>query len=95
MPSGLKYIIPMPNVNVKREYGYALSSLKYWQRELTFRRKARRPRAETIAQAERRVQTAIHRVCLWRGVLRGQQRRREQSLAHWSAFVVPTEFPNA
>jgi hypothetical protein len=81
--------------NAKRELGYALASLKYWQRELTFRKKARRPRAETIAQAERRVTTAIHRVCFWRGALRAQVRRREQHLAHWRAFVVPTEFERA
>ena len=83
------------NHNAKRELGCALSSLKYWQKELRHRLEARKPRAETIAFAERRVKFAIHRVCFCRGALRAQERRQQQRLAHWSAFVVPTQFAGA
>jgi hypothetical protein len=84
--------IAFTNPNIKRELQYALSSLKYWQRELRFRKIAKAPRTDTIAQAQRRVTTAISRVCFWRGVLRNQHKRQERQLAHWKAFVVPTEF---
>jgi hypothetical protein len=85
-------LVVTTSFNAKREYAYALASLKYWQRELDSRKRARKPRAETIAHAQRRVTTAIHRVYFWRGALRSQQRRCEQHLAHWRAFIVPTEF---
>ncbi len=83
------------NVNAKRELGYALSSLKYWQRELTFRKKARKPSPEAIARVERKVRWAIHRVCFCRGALNAQESRQQWRLAHWSAFVVPTQFAGA
>jgi urease accessory protein UreF len=81
--------------NAQHELSRALSELKYWQRELRFRREARCPRTETIAHGERRVRTAIHWVCHWRGALRSPQRQdvwRRWQLDHWSAFVVPTQF---
>ena len=83
------------NHSAQRELGYALSSLKYWQRELRFRQKARRPSPEAIARVERKVRWAIHRVCFARGALNAQERTRAQRLAHWSAFVVPTQFAGA
>jgi|HubBroStandDraft_6_1064221.scaffolds.fasta_scaffold132256_3 hypothetical protein len=81
--------------NAQREYNQALNTLRYWQRELRFRRTARRPRTETISQGERRVRNAIHWVCFWRAVATGPRRRQVRNdwrLAHWRAFVVPTEF---
>ncbi len=83
------------NHNARRELGYALSSLKYWQRELRFRREARKPSPEVIAHVERKVRWAIHRVCFCRGALNAQERRQQWQLAHWSAFVVPTQFAEA
>lgn len=78
--------------NAQRELGYALSSLKYWQKELRHRLRVRKPRAGTIAFAERRVKFAIHRVCFCRGALNAQECGQQWRLAHWSAFVVPTQF---
>ena len=84
--------------NAQREYNNYLSQLKYWQRELRFRREARQPNAKTIARAERTVRSALHWVCYWRALANGPRRRQARSqwqLAHWSAFVVPTQFAGA
>jgi hypothetical protein len=84
--------------NVQQEYHQALRTLKYWQRELRFRKEARCPHPQTIAQGERRVRTAIRWVCFWRAVAnrpRRRQVRNDWRLTHWRAFVVPTEFAGA
>ena len=79
-------------VNLVRELGYAKASLKYWQRELHFARKARRPKPATIKRAYGRYCRALDFVALWQQRLEIGLRENEQRKLHWSAFICPTEF---